>query len=148
MKQHPDGFMDWRIFVISFVVALAFAWATLALAQPIPPAQPIRDFKDIAGKWEGTICTTTGLGCSPIVTIIREDGTGESIVPQSSAFFPYSDQGRYLVTRELVEGKIRVKNKTSGETGITTLHEGGGKRVLVYISDNGNTRAEYTQAQK
>jgi hypothetical protein len=148
MKQYLDGRMDWRIFIISFVVALACAWATLAPAQPIPPAQPIRDFKDIAGKWEGTICSTAGLGCSPIVTIIREDGTGESIVPQSSAFFPYSEQGRYLVTRELVEGKIRIKNKTSGETGIATLHEGGGKRVLVYISDNGITRAEYKPAQK
>ena len=57
-------------------------------------------------------------------------------------------QGRFLVTRELVEGKIRSKNMTSGETGIATLHEGGGKRVLVYISDNGITRAEYKPAQK
>ena len=142
MKNQYDGCVAWRIFVISFAVALVCACATL------PPAQPIRDFKDIAGKWEGTICSTAGLGCSPIVTIIREDGTGESIVPQSSAFFPYSEQGRYLVTRELVEGKIRIKNKTSGETGIATLHEGGGKRVLVYISDNGITRAEYKPAQK
>jgi dienelactone hydrolase len=29
MKQHPDGFIDWRIFVISFVVALACACATM-----------------------------------------------------------------------------------------------------------------------
>ena len=148
MKQYLDGRMDWRIFIISFVVALACAWATLAPAQPIPPAQPIRDFKDIAGKWEGTICSTAGLGCSPIVTIIREDGTGESIVPLDSWLFPYSDKGRFYLTQELVEGKIRVKNKTSGETGIRTLHEKGGKRVLVYRSDDGNNRAEFEPAQK
>jgi len=141
MKKHHDGFMDWRIFVISFVATLAFACATL------PPAQPIRDHKDIAGKWEGTIFSTT-LGSSPIVVIIREDGTGESIVPESSPFFPYSDQGRFYQTRELVEGKIRSKSKTSGETGIVTLHEAGGKRVLIYRSDDGYTQGKYEPAQK
>ena len=80
--------------------------------------------------------------------IIREDGTGESIVPESSSLFPYSDQGRFLGTWELVEGKIRTTSKTSGETGIMTLQEKGGKRVLVYRSDDGNTRAEYEPAQK
>jgi len=141
MKQHPDGCIDWRIFVISLVVALACACATL------PPAQPIRDHKDIAGKWEGTIFSTT-LGSSPIVLIISEDGTRESIVPQSSAFWPFSDQGRFLGTWELVEGKIRTITKTTGDTGIFTLHEGGGKRVLVYRSDDGYTRSECTPAQK
>ena len=141
MKQHPDGCMDWRIFVISFVVALACACATL------PPAQPIRDHKDIAGKWEGTIFSTT-LGSSPIVLIIREDGTRESIVPQGSALWDISDQGRFLGTWELVKGKIRTTSKTSGETAIMTLHEVGGKRVLVYRSDDGYTRSEYTPAQK
>ena len=142
MKQHPDGCIDWRIFVISFVVALAFA-----CAATLPPAQPIRDHKDIAGKWEGTIFSTT-LGSSPIVLIIREDGTRESIVPQASAFWPFSDQGRFIGTWELVEGKIRTITKTTGDTGIFTLYEGGGKPVLVYKSDNGNTRAEYKPAQK
>jgi hypothetical protein len=141
MKQHLDGRMDWRIYVISFVVALAFACATL------PPAQPIRDFKDIAGKWEGTV-SSAALGSSPMVLIIREDGTGESIVPQESKFFPYSDQGRFYLKHELVEGKIRVKNNTSGETGIRTLQEKGGKRVLVYRSDDGYTTAEVEPAQK
>jgi hypothetical protein len=140
MKKHPDGCMDWRIFVISFVVALACACATL------PPAQPIRDIKDIAGKWEGTI--TAGSLSSSIVMIIREDGTRESIVPQGSALWDISDQGRFLGTWELVKGKIRTTSKTSGETAIMTLHEVGGKRVLVYRSDDGNTRAQYEPAQK
>jgi hypothetical protein len=144
MKQHPDGCMDWRIYVISFVVTLACACATI---PALPPTQPMRDFKDLAGKWEGTI-SSAGFGSSPIVMIIREDGTGETIVPESSGFFPYSDQGRFYFTQEWVEGKIRVKNNTSGETGIRTLQEKGGKRVLVYRSDDGLTMAEYEQAQK
>jgi len=142
MKQHPDEFIDWRIFVISLVVALACACATL------PRPQSIRDLKDIVGKWEGTIVSTSMSISSPIVMIIREDGTRESIVPQGSAFWDLSDQGRFLGTWELVGGKIRTISKTSGETAIITLYEGGGKRVLVYRSDNGYTRAEYTPAQK
>jgi hypothetical protein len=142
MKQHPDGCIDWRIYVISFVMALACACATL------PPAKPVLDLKDIAGKWEGRIYSTTGSWSSPIVVIIKEDGTGEAIVPQSSPLFPLSDKGRFLQKRELVEGKIRTTSTTSGETGIFTLHEEGGKRVLVYRSDDGKTRGEYEPAKK
>ncbi len=142
MKLHPVGCIDWRILVISFVVALAWACATL------PPPQPIGDFKQIAGTWEGTVCSTLGQVCSPIVTIYREDGTGESIVPQDSPFFRYGDQGHFFLTNELIEGKIRYKGKTTGNSGITTLYEGGGKRVLIAISDDGKTKAEYKPAQK
>ena len=144
MKNQYDGCVGWRIFVISFAVALVCACATL------PPAQPIRDFKDVAGKWEGTYYSRAGGRelVSPIGLIIREDGTGESIVPLDSWLFPYSDKGRFYLTQELVEGKIRVKNKTSGETGIRTLHEGGGKRVLIYRADDGLTQAVLEPAQK
>lgn len=145
MKQHFDGCIDWRIFIISFVVTLACACATL---PPLPPAQPIRDFKDIAGKWEGTVYSMRLSASSPVTVIIREDGTGDTIYPQGSPFFPYSDQGHSFVKRELVEGKIRSQNTTIGETGIMTLHEGGGKRVLFYKSDNGQTKLVCEPAQK
>jgi hypothetical protein len=143
MKQHPDGFIDWRIFVISLVVALAFACATL------PPAQPIRDLKDIVGKWEGTFSSAEYGGVSSsIVTIFREDGTWESIVPVGQHLYAYTNKGRFLGTWELVEGKIRSTNKTTGGAGIITLHEGGGKRVLILRSDDGLYREQYTPAQK
>ena len=41
MKQHPDGFIDWRICVISFVVALACACATMTPFDPPSGRGPI-----------------------------------------------------------------------------------------------------------
>jgi hypothetical protein len=131
MKQHPDGCIDWRIFVISFVVALACACATL------PPAQPIRDFKDVAGEWRGGYGTVDGWVVK-IVRIINGDGTGEVI-----------SSGRHaVVTQKLVDGKIWSKNERSGETGTLTLHEGGGQRLLIWESDTSVQRIEYKPIRK
>jgi len=41
MKQHPDGFIDWRICVISFVAALACACATMTPYDPPSGRGPI-----------------------------------------------------------------------------------------------------------
>jgi hypothetical protein len=132
------------ILAFSFVALFVLACATL------PPAKPIRDFRDIAGKWEGTIETfyKGQTIISPIVLITRKDGTGESFVPKGSPHFPYSDQGKFHFTQELIAGKIRIANTRTGETGIRTLHEGGGKRVLIYKADDGLTRAVLEPAQE
>ena len=75
MKKHSD--IGWRLLVASIVAALAWSCATL------PPAQPIRDFKDIAGKWAGPLCSV-GLGCSLVMVTYMEDGSEDTIVCQGS----------------------------------------------------------------
>jgi hypothetical protein len=149
MKQRLDASMIWRILVIFFLVTLVCAFATLLPAQSIRDLKevPIRDFKDVAGKWEGKLSSTDGWD-SLITLIINEDGTGDSIVPQNSAIFSFSDNGRYPLERKLVDGKIRSRNKISGDTGIVTLFEGGGKRVLDYMSDGGKMRGSYEPVPK
>jgi hypothetical protein len=37
MKQHPDEFIAWRIFVISFVVALACSYTAMAATEDAAP---------------------------------------------------------------------------------------------------------------
>jgi hypothetical protein len=122
-------------------------WIELATAPLSLKAKPIQDFKDVAGKWQGTLYSTDGWS-SPYTIAINEDGTGDAIVPQDSTIFPYSDKGRFPMERKLVDGKLRSKNKISGDTGTMTLFEGGGKRVLDYISDNGKVKASYEPAPK
>lgn len=149
MKKHLGTRMIWRIFVISFVVASSCALATLLPAQSIRDLKevPIRDFKHVAGKWEGKLSSTDGWD-TPYAVIINEDGTGDGIVSQESPVFPYSDNGRFPIERKLVDGKISSRNKISGDTGIATLFEGGGKRVLEYMSNDGKIRASWEPTQK
>lgn len=141
MKKYTYRSNVWQILLIFFVVTLTCSCATL------PPAQPIRDFKEVAGKWEGTSCTD-GLGCSPVVTIFMEDGSGETLVAQGSPHFKLSNKGHLPVTRELVDGKIRITHMISGATGIVTIYEGEGKRLMVYKSDDGKTTATYKPVPK
>ena len=129
----------WQILVFSFVVAFAFGCATL------PPIQPIRDLNSIAGKWEGTWYTP--VGADPISLTIRQDGTWESTVPPNSILarrFGTHISG----TGTLSEGKYRFKSQTTAMTGVYTLHEGGGRRVLVIVSDDGKSRGEFEPAKK
>lgn len=107
--------------------------------------RPILEFKDVAGKWEGKMESIDGWSTS-IMTTFNEDGTGDTIVPQDSLIFAYTDKGRIHMMRKLVEGKIRIEAATV--TGTMTLREGEGKRVLEYIKDDGKIRAIYEPASK
>ncbi|MEW6187558.1 MAG: hypothetical protein AB1585_17655 [Thermodesulfobacteriota bacterium] len=113
-------------------------WIELSAASTsssTPAFKPIRDFKEIAGKWEGKL---DGPGWSTKMTVIfNNDGTGDSFVSQDSSIFMYSEKGRFPIERKLVDGKIRTKNLLSGGTGFTTLHEEGGKRFLKSQTDDG-----------
>jgi hypothetical protein len=106
----------------------------------------IRDWKDVVGKWEGTM---GGLGWwTPITCIYNEDGTGDCFVPEDSQIFDYSDKGHWPMKPELVDGKLRIKNLRSGGITIATLHEEGGKRLLKIISDDGSIRGIFEKASK
>ena len=143
MEHHCSERSVLRNFVISFVVALTFVFATSSLSQQ---AIPIRDFKDVAGAWEGKMESTDGWS-TPISMIISEDGTGDNIVPENSPIFEYTYKGRMHIKRKLVEGTIRATSE-EGSGGITTLHEEGGERMLKYISDDGRIKVIYKLAPK
>ncbi len=147
MKQHPAGRNAWRILVISIVLALACACATL------PPVQPIGDLKDIAGKWEGnvryscvggpvTLAVSECVG-GPVTLTISENGAYETTLANydsSGLALPdthYSGQGR------LNDGKF-----DDGSGHIYTLRGGGAKRLLVYSGPNTNIRVTLEPAKK
>ena len=142
MEHHCSERIVLRNFVISFLVTLTFVFATSSLSQQ---AKPIRDFKDVAGAWEGKMESADGWS-TPISMIIREDGTGDNIVPENSPIFEYTDKGRIHIKQELVEGTIRAKS--SRGIGTTTLHEEEGGRMLKYINDDGRQKAIYKLALK
>jgi hypothetical protein len=130
--QRGAGLAYWKIAVL--VVALA-GCATL------PPAQPARDLKTIAGKWEGMLTTRNGAQL-PYTTTITEDGRTETIVPG------LSNPGPRFVGRVKVEGgKYRWKSETTGRTGTYALHEGDGRRVLVGRADDGGSATEAIPAK-
>jgi hypothetical protein len=140
MKQHLRRPIGWRIYVISFVVAFAFACATAPKQQPLPPEQPIKDLRSIVGKWTGER-TTTAIGSTTITLIIKEDGAWEITIPLGSPEMPLSDRGRFYGTGELSGGKYVTKETIKGDIGEYTLHEGAGKRVLFYWDRGGKSRA-------
>lgn len=118
--------------VLTWVVAAAMSVACSSL----PPAQPAKDFRQIAGKWEGRL--QVGSGSCPATLSVNPDGRWETIVPCMSAPGP-----RYVGSLAIVGGQFRYKSETTGQSGTFALHEGDGKRVLTTAADNGRSGAEY-----
>ena len=54
---------------------------------------------------------------------------------------------RHTGTVQLVDGKLRGRSTTTGNTSTWTLHEGEGKRVLKIINDDGRVSAELMPAK-
>ena len=113
-------------------LGLLVAVMVIGCATALPPAQPARDLKSITGKWEGSVLDARGQPQFHSTLTIRPDGTYENLIPALSAPGP-----RFLGVVTVVDGQFRWKNETSGLTGVYTLHEGDGKRVLT--SDGGGT---------
>jgi tetratricopeptide (TPR) repeat protein len=132
-------FIRWRF--INILIAVAFVWACTTL----PPIQPIRDLNSIAGKWEGIWYSS--LGIDPMSLTIRQDGTYEGIVPPGSNL-AIKFGTHFVGTGKLSKGTYRFKSQKTGMTGVYTLHEGGGRRVLVSVSDDGRARGEFEPDQK
>jgi hypothetical protein len=107
------------------------AVAIVAGCATIPPAKPVTELSSLAGTWQGTVYSRQG-GADATTVTIKPDGSGEwSAGPQ-----------RGTIKYAIVDGKIRWSS-SSGRTGTTTLHEGGGKRVLRSVSDDGSVQAQY-----
>lgn len=121
-------------------IILSLLTVGLLACATLPPAQPARDVKSIAGKWEGALSSRAGN--LPITLTIKEDGTWESLVPALSNPGP-----RFEGTVAVADGTFRWKSITSGRTGTYTLHEGDGKRVLVTKADDGSSVGELRPAK-
>ena len=127
--------MDRRIFLTT-VAGLLVIKPVDARAQqaggsggtsPLPPATPVQDLRSLVGKWEGRV-TSSGLSASePITWTVDADGSYD--------LEPFGQKGRL----EIREGKVRFKNLATGRTGTVTLHEGGGRRILRGVADDGLT---------
>lgn len=113
---------------------LAVAAVVMACAS-LPPAKPVTNVNQIAGKWQGTLSNSQGT--HPAATTINPDGTFSSVIG-SQTF-----TGKITVA----EAKLRSRGDQTGNTGTWSLHEGEGKRVLVYKADDGRTTAELTLAK-
>jgi len=88
----------------------------------LPPRAQVQDLKSIAGEWESFV-TFSGGSVSGTDTI-REDGT--------DVWTAGAEKGTTTLT--VVDNVIRWKS-SSGRTGTVVLHEGGGKRVLIWTYD-------------
>jgi hypothetical protein len=95
-----------------------------------PPAVSIASLDAVSGKWEGVIYTRNGP--LPATITIDRRGTFETVV--NGRPFPG------VVTVD--NGKLRIKGATTGRTGVWTLHQANGQKVLVLQSDDGQTSGE------
>jgi hypothetical protein len=112
----------------SVIIIAAFSAACASL----PPARPVTSVSQISGTWQGTGYGPGG--AAPVTQTINADGSYTAVVPAGTF------TGRIAVD----DGKLRGKSDQTGNTGTYSLHEGEGKRVLVYKSDDGRVSSELT----
>ncbi len=110
-----------------FAVGLVAIVILIGGCATMPPVKPIKDFKDIAGTWEGSFITHSGMEI-PYISTFREDGTYTSKRPgrTDNRTLKLTKDGKAVNTRE----------------GTFTLHEGDGKRVLSFSNPRGS--GQYT----
>jgi hypothetical protein len=111
------------------IVVVAAACASL------PPAKSVTSVSQIAGKWQGSGSGPTGT--SAVTTTINPDGSFTSVIGAQT----------FTGKITMVDGKLRGRGDQTGNTGTWALHEGEGKSVLVYKSDDGRVGAELTPAR-
>ena len=125
------------------VGVLLLVTTALAGEATLPPAKPVSDIKSIAGTWEGTVSLRDAEILRYTLTV-KDDGSWEGIR------YPKRAKGGRLLTFQgtmsVSDGKIRYKNETRGTTGIFSLHEDDGKRMLVGSSADG--KFELTQQSR
>ena len=131
MTKLPHGSKSplWTLLGWIAVVAVAGACASL------PPAKSVTSVSQIAGKWQGT-----GYGPGGAVAVtqtINPDGSYTAVIPA----------GTFTGKITISDGRLRGKGDQTGNTGTYSLHEGEGKRVLVYKSDDGRLSSELTPAK-
>ncbi len=121
----------WRLLDACLLMTSALACSTL------PPPIPVNDIKSIRGRWQGTAKTQTGL--IHIRLTVREDGQWEMIADPS--FLTYGN--RFSGTARVDEGKILLITETPKLSGTCTLHHWQDKRMLVFVSEDGQTQVDF-----
>lgn len=123
-----------RLSMFLAVVVAASACASL------PPAKSVKNVGEIAGAWEGTV---SGQGAIlPIKNmVIKPDGGWDFELVGGNP-------PRHTGTVQLVDGKLRARSTTTGNTATWTLHEGEGKRVLKVVNDDGRVTADLTPVKR
>jgi hypothetical protein len=131
MKHITFFLSGWRFLVICIAVTLLSACSTL------PPPEEAKDIASIIGRWEGW-GSVSPLGPIYIKLLVREGGQWE--MTTRPGFLSYGNQfnGRAMVE----EGKFAFDTDTPGLSGTSTLYYKEGKRFMVFISNDGNTKAE------
>ncbi len=110
----------------------------LVSCATLPPPQPAKNLQQIAGAWKGW--GSCGNHSFSSTLTFQESGTWENIiVPPSSRY-----GSRFVGTIRVGDGKYHVKSETTGRIGVFTLHEGEGKRVLVWSDDKGECEGRLT----
>jgi hypothetical protein len=95
---------------------------SVASCATLPPRAADQSLKSIAGEWESVVNTPERQMKG--TDSIREDGT--------DVWTAGEEKG--TITLTVSDGVIHWKS-TSGRTGTVTLHEGDGKRVLIWTYD-------------
>jgi hypothetical protein len=119
-----------HLLAISLVAASVFACSTL------PKAQPAKDLKSLAGKWEGW-GTNRKYGRFFITLRIKEDGTWAMTTSTS-----YLGGTHFSGKASVLEGQLEMFSENPQLRGTYTLHWGETERWLIFKSDDGNTTAE------
>jgi hypothetical protein len=106
--------------VLIAVVALSACAAASGPKAADLSEKAVTDIASLAGTWKGTL--TTG---APLETTINRDGTWTNVLPG----------GRFEGKATVTGGKVRARSETTGRAYFWKLHEGGGRRVLVWLND-------------
>jgi hypothetical protein len=131
MKQCATFPFDWRFLVISIAVILVSACSTL------PPPEEAKDVASIRGRWEGW-GSVSPLGPIYIKLSVREGGKWEMTTRPDFSSYGNQFTGRVMVE----EGKFAFDTDTPGLSGTSTLYYKEGKRFMLFISNDANTKAE------
>lgn len=111
---------------------VAVSAALFTACATVPPAKSVASLTDIAGKWEGT--ASGAGGSTPVTMTVNPGGTYSTVLG-----------GRTFTGKISLEGgKLRGRSNETGNTGTWSLHEGDGRRVLVYNPDRGGGSSRLT----
>ena len=121
-----NGRIAWRLTVVLLAVVASGCASMERSATPLPPAKTLQaaDMASLAGEWQGTLRGVGGRGPAQG----RTANARVTVAPDGS--FTTNIDGRPGAgTSRIMGGNIVFEGSTT--RGTATLHEGGGRRVLV-----------------
>ncbi|MFQ5961474.1 MAG: hypothetical protein ACE5MG_08750 [Candidatus Methylomirabilales bacterium] len=104
--------------VFPLLVTVLAGCATAGVGVGDLPEKPITDLGILVGTWSGTLTDGT-----PLVTTIKADGSWTNVVRGET----------FVGTATISGGKVHAESLTTGIIYIWRLHEGSGRRVLVWV---------------